>query len=62
MPSRKAPSKFACDSSLFKPEPPTGPTAQQARVQRALLTTALFTLHAQPGIAHEASQRVANLC
>src|SRR5436309_3413744 len=25
MPARKAPSKFACDSSLFKPEPPTDP-------------------------------------
>src|SRR5260370_20061989 len=29
---------------------PTAPTAQQARVQRALLTAALCTLHTQPGI------------
>jgi|GEM_PF-6795601 len=29
---------------------PAAPTAQQARVQRALLTAALCTLHAQPGI------------
>src|SRR5262249_41843285 len=29
---------------------PTAPTAQQARVQRSLLTSALCTLHSQPGI------------
>ena len=29
---------------------PTAPTAQQARVQRALLTAAVCTLHGQPGI------------